>query len=167
MASVAPYWLCEWKALPPGQHGSIHIAEREMELPLTPFPPLAEVERERAEWAATLNAVRQRNAPEWERNVAERFDHWWQARLDATRSGADPRTIRFAVQVLRWNELTLVGIPFETMVETGLQLCVESSQANTFVLGYRNYLVPSEVPGDWEPAIRRAALELIEDTLSR
>src|SRR6185295_15206479 len=39
--SVAVYWLYQYENISPGQEGTIHVTEKEMKLPLAPFPVLA------------------------------------------------------------------------------------------------------------------------------
>ena len=46
--SLSPYWLYQYADIPPGPEGKVRVATTELQLPLTPFPPLDEVRRERA-----------------------------------------------------------------------------------------------------------------------
>jgi len=176
--SVGRYWLFGYEAVPATRQGPLAALETELTLPLTPFPPLAEVETERAEWAAKLQSARQQDGREWNVNPLIRFDHWAQKRLDAARGAMAPVSISFPLQSLRIGGLKILAIPFEAMAETGIALR-EALGPDTFVLGFSNgivsylptpeisaeggmeaklgykaYLVPSEVPGTWEPAIR-------------
>ena len=176
--SVGRYWLVGYEDVPAARQGPLAALETELTLPLTPFPPLAEVEAERAEWAAKLHSARQQTGREWKVNPLIRFNHWAQKRLDAARVATKAVTITFPLQVLRIGSLKILAIPFEAMAETGLALREELGP-DTFVLGFSNglvsylptpeisaeggmeaklgykaYLVPAEVPGTWEPAIR-------------
>ncbi len=187
--SVAPYWLYQYGNIPPGPHGSVRAAETTLTLPLTPFPSLVEVQREREHHAARLADAEKNGAREWDWWVAKRFDAWAERRLEAATTGPNPWPISVPVQVIDVGQVTFVAIPMETMTETGLSLRAAVPQRETFVLGYsngiisylptpeisreggmesklayKNYLVPAEVPGDWEPQIRRAALELLKAT---
>ena len=184
--SVAVYWLFEYEAIPPGSQGAVSAAEVSMTLPLVPFPSLMEIEKEAREWQQRREEALKRGAPESERNVNQRFAFWAEQRLAAAKSGPNPRTVTFPVQVLRIGPLAVVGLPFEAMSETGTDLRAASPIADTWVLGYSNglvsylptpkiggeggmeaklgckaYFVPSELPGDWEPAIKQKALELL------
>lgn len=184
--SVAVYWLFEYESIAPGGEGPIRAAETMLELPLEPFPPLQEVRAERALWAERLEAARQRGAPESEILVARRLDYWAQVRLDAASRGPNPATIRFPVQVVEFGSVAIVAAPFELMAETGEALRRESPQPFTLVTGYSNGvisylptagisreggmesksaykydLVPSEIPGDWEAALRATAISLL------
>ncbi|MBI4027910.1 MAG: neutral/alkaline non-lysosomal ceramidase N-terminal domain-containing protein [Verrucomicrobia bacterium] len=184
--SVAVYWLYEYEEIPAGKAGAIRVAEKQMELPLTPFPPLAEVQREREEWGVKLADAKKRGAREWDWRVVKRFDTWAQLRLEAAKNGPNPLPVQFSLTVFDLGEIAFVAAPFELMSETGLALRAASPKRHTFVLGYSNgmisylptpeisreggmesklaykaYLLPSELPGDWEPAIKRKALELL------
>ncbi|HVF09251.1 MAG TPA: neutral/alkaline non-lysosomal ceramidase N-terminal domain-containing protein [Abditibacteriaceae bacterium] len=185
--SVAVYWLYEYEPISPGGEGSVRVQEIHMQLPLTPFAPLEEIERERATWAERLSDARQRSVREAEMNVAVRFDYWSQLRLNAARNGPNPATVEFPIQVIQLGELAFVALPFEVMAETGLELRAAVPQRNTFVLGYsnglvsylptpqvsrdggmeaklgyKNYLLPSELPGAWEPQIKERTMDLLE-----
>ena len=175
--SVGRYWLFGYEDIPDTRQGPLAAIETELTLPLTSFPPLAEVEAERADWAAKLQAAREQDGREWTVNPLIRFDHWAQKRLDAARVATAPATITFPLQVMRIGGLKILAIPFEAMAETGLALREELGP-DTFVLGFSNgivsylptpeisaeggmeaklgykaYLVPSEVPGTWQTAI--------------
>ena len=178
--SVAVYWLYEYEPIAPGEAGQVTVREREMQLPLAPFPSLEEVRREREEWAAKLREARERGDSEWVLNPLIRFDRWAQKRLDAAQQGPNPMTVTFPIQTIALGDINLVALPFEPMAETGLALR-ETLGEHTFVLGYsngmvsylptpqtsdeggmearlgyKNYQVPAEVPGSWEPQIRAA-----------
>lgn len=188
--SVAVYWLYEYEPVPPGTPGAVRAGETSLTLPLVPFPPLAEVEKEAGEWRQRQAEAIRRGAPESERNLNQRFTCWAERRLAAAREGPNPLRVTFPVQVLRVGPLTVVGLPFEAMAETGNELRAASPAADTWVLGfcngvvsylptlaisaeggmearlgYKSYLLQSEIPGDWEPRVRAAALSQIE-TLS-
>jgi hypothetical protein len=184
--SVALYWLYEYEDIAPGEEGSIRVTETTLSLPLTPFPPLAQVQAERQEYAARLADAEKRHAREWDWWVAKRFDAWAERRLHAATSGPNPLPVSVPLQVIEIGDLAFVAVPLETLAETGFALRAESPKKETFVLGYSNgmisylptpdvsreggmeaklaykgYLVPSEIPGDWEPQIRRQALALL------
>jgi hypothetical protein len=118
--------------------------------------------------------------------VAKRFDVWAQRRLEAAMAGPSPWPVSVLVQVIELGDLAIVAVPMELMTETGISLRSASPKCETFVLGYsngsisylptqqisreggmesklayKNYLVPSEIPGDWEPKIRQAALNIL------
>jgi neutral ceramidase len=176
--SVGRYWLFEYADLDTVPPARITARTTELTLPLTPFPSRAEVEAERDSWAARLAAARQAGGEGWQTGPLERFLHWANLRLEAATSGPNPVTITFPLQELSIGPLLFCAIPFEAMAETGLAL-VEALGPDTFVLGfsnglvsylptpevsreggmearlgYKGYLVPAEVPGDWEPRIR-------------
>jgi hypothetical protein len=187
--SVTPYWMYRYEDIAPGPAGSVRAAETTLTLPLSPFPSLAEVRREREEYAARLAEAERSAAREQDWWVAKRFDAWAEERLKAATAGPNPLLISVPVQLIEIGPVALVAVPMETMTETGLSLRAAMPDRETFVLGYsngvisylptpeisreggmesklayKNYLVPAEIPGDWEPQIRRAALELLATT---
>jgi neutral ceramidase len=176
--SVGRYWLFEYAEIAAVPAARIAARTAEITLPLTPFPSRAEVEAERDSWAARLDTARQAGGEGWQTGPLVRFLHWANLRLAAATSGPNPVTITFPLQALSIGPLLFCAIPFEAMAETGLAL-VAALGPDTFVLGFSNglvsylptpevsreggmearlgykaYLVPSEVPGDWEPRIR-------------
>ncbi|MBI2497619.1 MAG: neutral/alkaline non-lysosomal ceramidase N-terminal domain-containing protein [Opitutae bacterium] len=184
--SVAVYWLYQYENILPGGEGAIRVTEREIELPLTPFPALAEVQKEYDEWAARLAEAEHQGAREWDWRVAKRFEVWAQRRLEAAKTGPNPLPVRFPLTVFDFGEIAFVGAPFELMAETGIALRNLSPKQHTFILGYCNgmisylptpaisreggmetklaykaYFVPSEIPGDWEPQLQQQALGML------
>lgn len=176
--SVGRYWLFEYAEIDTVPPARITARAADLSLPLTPFPARAEAEAERDSWAARLDAARQAGGAGWQTGPLERFLHWANLRLDAATSGPNPLGVAFPLQELSIGPLVFCAVPFELMSETGLVLR-EALGQNTFVLGFSNglvsylptpevsreggmearlgykaYLVPSEVPGDWEPQIR-------------
>ena len=187
--SVAVYWLYQYEEIPAGETGRVRATERMLDLPLVPFPALAEVQAEFDEWAAKLAAAEKQGAREWDWRVAKRFEVWAKGRLEAARSGVNPLTLRFPVTVFDLGEIAFVGVPFELMAETGQAIRAASSKPHTFVQGYSNgiisYLptpavsaeggmesklaykalfIPSEIPGDWEPIVQKQVLEMLNGT---
>ena len=184
--SIAVYWLYENKLIPPGPEGSVRIDETRMNLPLKDFPPLHEVQQERAEWAAKLDEARNKNESEWIVNPLLRFDNQAQRRLEAAEKG-NPHMVSFPIQVIALGELKIVSIPFEPMMETGLSLRKSLGGGDVFVLGYTNgsvaylptpkisaeggmearlgykgYSLESEIPGDWKPKIKQRILNMFQ-----
>ena len=177
--SVARYWLYSYEQVPEGEPAKITATEASLTLPLTPFPDFVKVEEERAEWAEKLKQARDSGRSEWSVAPLVRFDYWAQKRMACAQVGINPATVTFPLQRIRIGPLQIVAIPFEVMSETGTSLR-ETFGSDTFVLGFSNgivsylptpeisqeggmeaklgykaYLIPSEVPGDWEPLIRK------------
>lgn len=184
--SVAVYWLFEYESIAVGPLGVVSSAEISLTLPLVPFPALAEIEAEVEDWRHRHHEALARGAPQGERNVTERFLYWAERRLESARRGPNPLSVSFPVQRLSIGPWSLVGLPFEPMSETGERLREASPGRNSWILGYSNglvsylptpeisaeggmeaklgykaYLLPAEVPGDWEPRISEAALQLL------
>jgi hypothetical protein len=178
--SVARYWLYSYEPVSSVEPARITVTETSMTLPLTPFPDLAQVEKERSEWAEKLQSSRDAGGRDWSLAPLIRFDYWAQERLRAAQAGINPATVSFSLQRITIGPLQILSIPFEVMSETGTALR-EQFGPDTFVLGFTNgivsylptpevsreggmearlgykaYLIPAEVPGDWEPAIRSA-----------
>lgn len=105
-------------------------------LDLFAYPSLAEAEEIRRERQRDLEEAR---AAGQERNiqVATRFAIWADRLVEAVRSGR-PQTWDFTIQVLRVNDITLVGLSAETFAGTGLTIKARSPFAHTQVLGYTN-----------------------------
>jgi len=97
--------------------------------------------------------------------------------------------ISVSIQLLKIGNIALLAIPLEVMAETGNALRAAFQEHETFALGYsngvisylptpevsreggmesklayKNYLVPAEIPGDWEPRIRQTAIQLLQAT---
>lgn len=185
--SVAVYWLFEHETIPESGLGQVGSEEIILNLPLTPFPAIVEVEKETEEWRRRHVEACERQAPQSERNVTQRFLFWAEQRLAAARGAENPVRVTFPVQCLRIGAWTLVGLPFEPMSETGERLRTLSPGGGAWVLGYSNglvsylptlevsaeggmearlgykaYLLPAEVPGEWEPRICEAAVTLLK-----
>ena len=184
--SVATYWLYEYERIPSSSHlGVIDCREVEMELPLVSFPSLDEVRLEREEWASKLSRARASGQREWVVGPFLCFDAWAQRRLEAAERGPNPHTMKFCIQTITFGGIRIVALPFEAMAETGIALRDKIGR-NTFVLGYSNgmisylptpkisreggmeadsaykaYLLPAEVPGDWEPIIQQRVLQMV------
>src|SRR5205814_6405638 len=126
------YWLYQYEDIAPGQEGAIRVREKEMELPLTPFPSLAEVQKERDEWAARLADAERSGAREWDWRVAKRFDFWAERRLAAAKSGPNPLPVKFPITVFDFGEIAFVAVPFELMSDTGIALRGASPTPHTF-----------------------------------
>ena len=105
-------------------------------LDLLPFPSLAEAESIRAERVSDLEEAK---ASGQERNitVAGRFIAWADGLVAAVRSGR-PNTAEFEVQVLRVNDIVLVGMSAETFSGTAVTIRSRSPFEQTIVLGYTN-----------------------------
>jgi hypothetical protein len=184
--SVAVYWLYEYEAVPESGRGQVRSEETTLSLPLAPFGSIAEIEAEAEAWHRRHRDACERHAPQSERNVSERFAYWAGRRLMAAKKGPNPVRVTFPVQSLRIGAWTLVGLPFEPMSETGERLRALSPDGQAWVLGYSNglvsymptlevsaeggmearlgykaYLLPAEVPGEWEPRVCATAADLL------
>jgi hypothetical protein len=122
-------------------------------LDLIQFPSLAEAEAIRAERYKEMEEARA-GGPERSAQVTTRFAAWADRLVDAVRTGRPP-TWDFAIQVVRVNDIVLVGLSAETFAATGLRIKARAPFEHTQVLGYTNgcvcYLPPAEdyPPGGW------------------
>ena len=180
--------MYEYESIEAGPIGRVQASEIWMELPLEPFASVEEMTADRDEWAKKLADATDRGAREAEMAVAVRFATWSERRLAAALNGPKPLTVHFPVQTIRIGNVAIVAVPFETMSETGTRNTSRCAlNPDTFVLGYCNgmvsylptpqvsieggmearlgykaYLVPSAIPGDWEPTIRKQCLDMLD-----
>jgi len=98
--------------------------------------------------------------------VTTRFAAWSDRLVEAVRAG-QPKTWDFTVQVIRINELVLVGLSAEIFAGTGLMIKTQSPFEHTHVLGYTNgcvcYLprVQDYPPGGWNVRARYQIPDLV------
>jgi hypothetical protein len=186
--SVAVYWLYEYENIPPGPEGKIRVEETRMELPLLPFEPIAQIENEATQWQLQKSEAESKRAAESVRNINQRFAFWAEKRLAAARRGPNPFPVQFPVQLIRLGDIAFLSLPFEPMAETGLAIRRSSPIPYTFVLGYsngtvsylptpevsleggmeaklgyKNYLLPAELPGKWEMQIKQTAAQMLRE----
>jgi len=177
--SVGRYWLYETEAIPTPPRARIAVRATDLELPLVPFPDAAEIQREVDDWDGKLaGAAAAAEATEWALGPLLRFRHWVGLRQHAAATGSNPVHLKFPLQEIRLGHVRLCAIPFETMAETGFALTdalgpetIALGFSNGLVsylptpavsleggmeskLGYKAYLIPAEIPGNWEPLIR-------------
>lgn len=100
------------------------------------LPSLQEAEAIHARWLQAVQDRRAGDAQEWQIRVAEKFEWWASILLDAVRNG--DQKFELDVQVVRVNDIALVGMDVETFFETGLTIKAQSPIKDTFVLGYTN-----------------------------
>lgn len=177
--SVGRYWLYEYTDITEAEPAFIKVRTETSTLPLTPFPAIAEIQAERESWAQKLRDAQDAGKTTWETGPLLRFLHWADLRLTAARTGPNPAVISFPLQDLRVGPIRFCAIPFEAMTESGLAL-QETHGPGMFALGfsngivsylptaeisreggmeaklgYKSYLIPSEIPGDWACHIRK------------
>lgn len=105
-------------------------------LDLIEFPSLDEARAIQRERYRELDEARA-GGQERMVQVTTRFAAWSDRLVDAVRTGRAP-TWDFGVQVIRVNDIALVGLSAETFAGTGLTIAARSPVRNTFVLGYTN-----------------------------
>ncbi len=134
-------------------------------LDLLALPTLAEAEEIRAERQKELAEARARGQ-EWNIQVATRFAVWADRLIDLIQAD-QLRTWDLAIQVIRINDIVLVGLSAETFAGTGLTIKARSPFKQTQVLGYTNgcvcYLPRAQdyPPGGWRIRARYQIPDLV------
>jgi len=184
--SIAVYWLFEYEAIPVDPPGTVYGEEVQLSLPLVPLPPACELLAEVEDCRRRLRVAADQGVSDADRSVSERFLFWAERRVEVARGGPDALRVNFPVQCLRIGSWTVLGLPFEPMAETGERLRASSPGGEAWILGYSNgvvsylptpevsaeggmeaklgykaFLLPSEVPGSWEPIICAEALKMM------
>jgi neutral ceramidase len=114
------------------------VLVRRVEFPLRPLPVFddAQAELQRREVALRdMMATGQSGLPV---TLARHQRDWAKRVLAEVRADRRHHTVSADLQVIRVNDLVLVGTPAEPFVEIGLALKAKSSVANTFPVGYAN-----------------------------
>ncbi len=140
-------------------------AAETMALQLIELPSMAEAETIRAERYRELEEARA-GGQERTVQVTTRFAAWADGLVEAVRTGR-PKTWDFCVQVLRINDIVLVGLSAETFAGTGITIKARSPFEHTHVLGYTNgcvcYLPRAQdhPPGGWKVGARYQIPDLV------
>jgi len=132
----------------------------EVHLPLRELPTLEEAMKMVKESKKTLEELKKRGAPQPEVRVAETT---LQGAMGALKSVRGPRRkdVISEVQVVRINDVALVGVPGELFVEIGLDIKKKSGLEYAYVVGLANdyvgYIVTRNAyeEGMYEPLITK------------
>ncbi|MDX2227176.1 MAG: neutral/alkaline non-lysosomal ceramidase N-terminal domain-containing protein [Verrucomicrobiae bacterium] len=177
--SMATFFAYAYEEYQEGGEGPLSVLEREFELPLAPLPSYDVVLSEMHDYETRMQNGRRANAPESVQHINNRYVFWAAQRAQTLQQKGNPVRVRFSVHVVRIGPILLLTMPFEPMAETGLALRQLLRGHETFVLGYtngvisylptpqisreggleaqqgyKNYLLPAEVPGVWETTLR-------------
>jgi hypothetical protein len=132
----------------------LEACEIEIELPLYPFPELAECQELEKRYAAELQKHTQQGTRGALLNVGHLFHRWARNLVVAVEQGRKASATG-RIQVLRINDLAIASFPGETFAEAGLEVKRRSPFPHTAFLGYSNgaisYLPVREAypPGGW------------------
>lgn len=132
----------------------LQAREVELDLPLYPFPSLAECEQLQRHYDDELHQHIQKGTRGALLNVAYVFQRWANNLVAAVESGRKP-LVTGRIQVLRINDLAIASFPGETFAEAGLEVKRRSPVPHTVFLGYSNgavsYIPPRDAypPGGW------------------
>jgi hypothetical protein len=108
--------------------------EEALPLEFGELPSVQEAEAIRAHWEQRLAELRRRDAQDWEIRVAEMFERWSHALVDAVQH--EHPTCDLSLHVIRVNDIVIAGMNAEAFYETGLAIKARSPFEDTFVLGY-------------------------------
>ena len=139
--------------------------EEVLPLEFVELPPLDEAKAIRAEWQQKVSELTEREAPDWQIRVAEAYEGWSRALVDAVEHGHP--TCELVIHVLRINDIVIAGINAEMFYETGLAIRARSPFKDTFANGYTNgttYYLPraEDYPeGGWDIHASYAVPDLI------
>lgn len=128
--------------------------EVEIELPLYPFPSLAECRELQRRYDDELRHHVQQGTRGALLNVAYVFQRWAGNLAAAVERGGEPK-VSGRIQVLRIGDLAIASFPGETFAEAGLEIKRRSPIPHTVFLGYSNgavsYIPPRDAypPGGW------------------
>lgn len=126
----------------------------EIELPLYPFPALAECKELERRYGAELEEHIRKGTRGALLNVGYVFHRWARTLVAAVESGRKP-AVTGRIQALRIGDLAIASFPGETFAEAGMEVKRQSPFPHTAFLGYSNgaicYVPPREAypPGGW------------------
>ena len=165
LGKIANILFTPWEPVSGDSCTYLGAAEQVLPLEFGELPSLPEAEAIRAEWQQRLAALRERDAQEWEIRVAETFERWSRALVDAVRHGHP--TCDLFIHAIRVNDIVIAGMNAEVFFETGLAIKAQSPFEHTFVLGYTDgttYYLPraEDYPaGGWKIDASYAVPDLI------
>ncbi len=154
LGSVPEILFTPWEAVDGPTCTALAASEEILTLTYDELPSLEKARAIHARWLETLEARRADDAEPWKLRAAQKYEHWSRGLVEAVEDGQP--SCDLTVQVLRINDVVLVGISAEVFFETGLEIRARSPFVDTFVLGYTNgivaYLPRAEdyPPGGWQ-----------------
>ena len=116
---------------------SIRAVAKVAQLPLGPFPSLAEAEEMVEQARRKFEHATASGLPLPDILRSRRRKMWTELQLQAIQSGDDP-VVDVELSVVAVGDIALVAIPGEIFVEIGLDIIAASPYADTLVCGYTN-----------------------------
>jgi hypothetical protein len=138
IVSVATFHLIRKEAVPSQSPDRVGAAEVPLSLPLVPLPDAAEARSLLAARQAALETLLRQGATPDDLNPARYQVQWAQMLLRTIEEGRGPAGVTVPVQVVRINDVALVGVAGELFVEAQLAIKAASPFPSTLVAAYTN-----------------------------
>jgi len=138
ITSVATFHLLRKEVVEARTPNCVRACEVELSLPLSPLPDVVTARSVLKERQAALEALCQQGATPDDLNPARYQVHWAQMLLKQVEANSGPASIIVPVQVLRINDVAVVGVAGELFVEAQLAIKGASPFSSTLVAGYAN-----------------------------
>lgn len=131
--------IARYRWLPDGPHDTtVDFAIKDVEFPLDPPPKLDEIRNLRIQLEAQVAQLKSEGAGPERWNPIEIHSVWAQTIERLVTDGTVPTSIRSTVQVLRFGQVAIVGLPGEPFNEIGSRIKVASPAKFTITCGYTN-----------------------------
>ena len=138
ITSVATFHLVRKEAVDSGKPDCVSAGEVALSLPLLPLPDAAEARSLLAEREAALETLIRQGATPDDLNPARYQVQWAQMLLRTVEESLGPASVTIPVQVVRINEVAVVGVAGELFVEAQLAIKRASPFPSTLVAAYAN-----------------------------
>ena len=138
ITSVATFHLVRREAVESSTPDYVGADEVVLSLPLLPLPDTSEARKLLAERTAALEALTRQGATPDDLNPARYQVQWAQMLLRTSEEGRAPACVTVPVQVVRINDVALVGVAGELFVEAQLAIKHASPFPSTLVAAYAN-----------------------------
>jgi len=136
--SVATFHLLRKEVVDSGKPDCVSAGEVALSLPLLPLPDAADARRLLIEREAALEALIRQGATPDDLNPARYQVQWAQMLLRTCAEGLGPANVTVPVQVVRINEVAVVGVAGELFVEAQMAIKHASPFPSTLVAAYAN-----------------------------
>jgi neutral ceramidase len=186
--SVAPFVTLQYQHTRGHSVAALAVTSVVLDLAHAPLPSLATATDTLHEMKKEVERARATGQPDGAVNVAIRNEVWARTLVRAVETGKKELRAFIEVGAVRVGQIALTAIPMEMFAETGLAIKKYSKAEFTIPLGYtnglhgylptpeafveggmevniayRNYNLPTPITPEWEPAILKATLKLVED----
>jgi hypothetical protein len=138
ITSVATFHLVRKEAVDSGKPDCVNAGEVALSLPLLPLPNAGEARSLLAEREATLETLIRQGATPDDLNPARYQVQWAQMLVRTVEESLGPASVTVPVQVVRINDVAVVGVAGELFVEVQLAIKRASLFPSTLVAAYTN-----------------------------